>query len=775
MTVSTEISSNEYTGNGVTTDFDYKFRIFKANQLSVITSDADGDNVVTLRLGTDYTVTGANKSAGGKVILAKPLADGHKISIARDIPIKQETSFRNQSKFFAETHEDAFDYLTMILQRIWGSLGSLYLKRPNILANWFDAKGYRIANLGKPKRDSDAVDLGTLKDEIEGVNSTILKREKRLLRVDDMDIPALPKANERAGNVLTFDKDGKPIVVAPASGSVVDVLNQLGNGNGSLIGTEYGKTLDEVIFGRIYEGGDAAEKVREVLSRGYSPMFMNGVHKFKTTVQDGDGNDCFALVPSNTTIYTESKGVVLRPEVSANSFFSSIDVIATDIYVQSCTAFGVAEGTTSPRLVSCFFPARGGDEGRIVRFNISEVNLVDFDKGYDAYTWSSYLTNTDVGWCEAGYNFREGARAPTSLRLIGTGATSCSTAYNIERTTYSIMINAFADDADVGIKIGEAKGLSIIQPGFEYCKQFAIIGTDHWESTSTGINWQGAFCWQRVRKGKTDSVENYADWAVEVYRTFDSTFDFSGIDNDWVKRNAINFIKLKSCFGIHIDGIPPESIYVDPTGDSTYEDISLGDKCRNRVLNFYVNAVTGDDRKNGSETTPFASFSKVNFVLPNDMKGRRKVLITGDVADRLVIKNKKSSLYDKSSSVNTLQIEGDGGIVNGISIFNVNMGDAGLLIKNISTTSNSYIESSTGFNIDTLKLKAGARLYITSSSGYIGNLTMETGAEVICQKGAQLKVGAVTGGKITSNSSIVYRDRSLDSVQLVQSAGGQFF
>ncbi|MEX9850519.1 phage tail fiber protein, partial [Providencia huaxiensis] len=235
MTVSTEISSNEYTGNGVTTDFDYKFRIFKANQLSVIISDADGDNVVTLRLGTDYTVTGANKSAGGKVILTKPLANGHKISIARDIPITQETSFRNQSKFFAETHEDAFDYLTMILQRIWGSLGSLYLKRPNILANWFDAKGYRIANLGKPKRDSDAVDLGTLKDEISGVNSTILKCEKRLLRVDDMDISALPKASERAGNVLTFDKDGKPIVIAPASGSAVDVLNQLSSENGASI------------------------------------------------------------------------------------------------------------------------------------------------------------------------------------------------------------------------------------------------------------------------------------------------------------------------------------------------------------------------------------------------------------------------------------------------------------------------------------------------------------------------------------------------------------
>lgn len=228
MTVSTEISSNEYTGNGVTTDFDYKFRIFKANQLSVITSDADGDNVVTLRLGTDYTVTGANKSAGGKVILTKPLSNGHKISIARDIPITQETSFRNQSKFFAETHEDAFDYLTMIIQRIWGSLGSLYLKRPNILANWYDAKGYRIANLGKPKRDSDAIDFGTMKNAISS-------QSKRSLRVDDIDIAALPKASERAGNVLTFDQEGKPIVSAPASGSAIDVLNKLSKNTGSLL------------------------------------------------------------------------------------------------------------------------------------------------------------------------------------------------------------------------------------------------------------------------------------------------------------------------------------------------------------------------------------------------------------------------------------------------------------------------------------------------------------------------------------------------------------
>ncbi|MBP6083731.1 MAG: hypothetical protein KA732_21040 [Providencia sp.] len=104
----------------------------------------------------------------------------------------------------------------MIIQRIWGSLGSLYLKRPNILANWFDAKGYRIANLGKPKRDSDAVDLGTLKDEISSVNSTILKKEKRTFRVDDIDIPAFPSISERRNKQIGFNSSGIPTLLDPA-------------------------------------------------------------------------------------------------------------------------------------------------------------------------------------------------------------------------------------------------------------------------------------------------------------------------------------------------------------------------------------------------------------------------------------------------------------------------------------------------------------------------------------------------------------------------------
>lgn len=241
MTVATEISANEYTGNGVTTDFDYKFRVFKESHLNVTVSNSTGDDLITLRLGTDYSVTGVKKSSGGKVILTRPLANGSKIAIVRELPITQETSFRNQSKFFAETHEDAFDYLTMLLQRMFSSLNSLYLKRPSFLANWFDAKGYRIANLGKPKHDRDAVNLGSM-------NEAITAKDKRSLRVADMDIQALPKASERADKVLTFDKDGVPQVIAPASGSAVDVLNQLASLDGSsMINTSNGDSVQHAL------------------------------------------------------------------------------------------------------------------------------------------------------------------------------------------------------------------------------------------------------------------------------------------------------------------------------------------------------------------------------------------------------------------------------------------------------------------------------------------------------------------------------------------------
>ncbi len=220
MTVSTELSHEEYTGNGVTTDFDFRFRIFEAKHLVVSVADQDGTERI-LTNGTDYTLRGVGSYRGGKVILKMPLATGWKIGIARDLPAVQETDLRNQGKFFAEVHEDAFDYLTMLIQKSLGYL-SLCLRKPSFISDHYDAKGNKISNLGKPVKDDDAVDLGTMKEHIEA-------KDKRSLRVADKDIPALPNAVNRANKLLSFNNNGDPVVIVPESGSAADVLAELGS------------------------------------------------------------------------------------------------------------------------------------------------------------------------------------------------------------------------------------------------------------------------------------------------------------------------------------------------------------------------------------------------------------------------------------------------------------------------------------------------------------------------------------------------------------------
>lgn len=165
MTVSTEVNHNEYTGNGVTTSFPYTFRIFHASDLLVTTNDTNGV-LRTLTLNTDYTVTGVGSYSGGAVVLPLPLANAWAISIERSLPVVQETDLRNQGKFFAETHEGAFDYLTMLIQQCFG-WARLALLKPNFLAKYYDAKQNRIANLSDPRAEQDAVNNRSMRSYVD--------------------------------------------------------------------------------------------------------------------------------------------------------------------------------------------------------------------------------------------------------------------------------------------------------------------------------------------------------------------------------------------------------------------------------------------------------------------------------------------------------------------------------------------------------------------------------------------------------------------------------
>ncbi|MFJ1336754.1 hypothetical protein ACIKP7_01280 [Pseudomonas caricapapayae] len=107
---------------------------------------------------TQYTITGAGSQNGGTLtstyaagVLETP---GASLTISRIMTAVQPTDLRNQGRYFAETHENVFDRLTMLIQQGFSGL-SRALVRP-LGKNYYDAGGRQIKNVADPTSPQDA-------------------------------------------------------------------------------------------------------------------------------------------------------------------------------------------------------------------------------------------------------------------------------------------------------------------------------------------------------------------------------------------------------------------------------------------------------------------------------------------------------------------------------------------------------------------------------------------------------------------------------------------
>ncbi len=155
MTVLINATPNQkYTGNGSTVAFSFPYRFLQnddgTNQLAVHLSTAE---TIPLVEGTDYSVTGAGKAAGGTVTFVTPPATGVIISITRNVPITQSKDYTGGGDFPAEAYEQGLDKITMALQQISEkvnrsvSVDILSSDSPDMLINKVETLYDDIANI----------------------------------------------------------------------------------------------------------------------------------------------------------------------------------------------------------------------------------------------------------------------------------------------------------------------------------------------------------------------------------------------------------------------------------------------------------------------------------------------------------------------------------------------------------------------------------------------------------------------------------------------------
>lgn len=127
MTIGTN-NRNDAVGNGANKVYPYQFKIFAETDLEVTVRLIATGAETTLVFPTHYNVSGVGLSAGGNVTLVgttNPWQDSdgdllstYSITIRRVRPLTQLADLRNAGGFFAESHEDAFDHLMMVLQQL---------------------------------------------------------------------------------------------------------------------------------------------------------------------------------------------------------------------------------------------------------------------------------------------------------------------------------------------------------------------------------------------------------------------------------------------------------------------------------------------------------------------------------------------------------------------------------------------------------------------------------------------------------------------------------
>jgi len=117
MALQNDTSRIQYNGNNSTSNsYAIPFVFFENSHIKcVVTTSAGVDTELTL--GSTFNVTGAGNANGGSLTTTTAVPTSSKVTIFRNVPATQTTSYQEGGDFPAASHERALDKLTMISQQ----------------------------------------------------------------------------------------------------------------------------------------------------------------------------------------------------------------------------------------------------------------------------------------------------------------------------------------------------------------------------------------------------------------------------------------------------------------------------------------------------------------------------------------------------------------------------------------------------------------------------------------------------------------------------------